>query len=379
MITHLTIRNFKAHTLAELPLANLNIFTGLNGVGKSSVIQVLLLLRQSYLKNNSLRNGLLLNGDLVEIGTGADALNSKGDNIGFELQLDKTIELSWKFEKSLSANFLSLTAGVLGLDNFEVCSLFNNDFQYISAQHISSFEQHRRDTLQVEINRQISEKKGGGEFAVHFLQYYGQSEKVISESLKHPKETDDSLRAQSDAWLSEISPGVRTVIRDNQDQNVLQLRFQFEAEHGYTAEFKPENVGFGISYVLPIIVAILAARQGSIVILENPEAHIHPHGQAKLAQLIALAAQSGVQFFLETHSDHIINGLQVAVRHFFKGQQDKLGISHEKVRIYYFQRAGGETTSHIDAVPISPEGKIYSAPAGFFDQIDQDLQELMGF
>ncbi|MFN0034321.1 MAG: AAA family ATPase [Saprospiraceae bacterium] len=376
MITHLTIRNFKAHTLAELPLANLNVFTGLNGVGKSSAIQALLLLRQSYLKNNSLHNGLLLNGELVEIGTGADALNSKGDNISFELQLDGTINLSWKFEKSLSANFLALTTPSPDEKHFASCSLFNNNFQYVSAEHISSFELHQRDTLQVEINRQISEKKGGGEFAVHFLQYYGQQEKVISESLKHPQEVDDSLRAQTDAWLSEISPGVRTVIRDNQDQNVLQLRFQFEAEHGYTSEFKPENVGFGIPYVLPVIIAILAAPKGSIVILENPEAHIHPYGQAKLAQLIALAAQAGVQIFLETHSDHIINGIQVAVKHFSKGRP---GISHEQVRIYYFQRARGQTTTHLDAVPVSPEGKIYAPPVGFFDQIDQDLQALMGF
>ncbi len=67
MITRLTIKNFKAFQYAELNLTELNLLTGINGVGKSSVLQALLLLRQSRSMD-----GLALKGDLIDIGLGRD-------------------------------------------------------------------------------------------------------------------------------------------------------------------------------------------------------------------------------------------------------------------------------------------------------------------
>lgn len=74
------------------------------------------------------------------------------------------------------------------------------------------------------------------------------------------------------------------------------------------------NMGFGVSYSLPIIVALLSAREGDILVLENPEAHLHPRGQRKIGELVALAAANGVQIFMETHSDHVLNGIRLSVR-----------------------------------------------------------------
>ena len=107
------------------------------------------------------------------------------------------------------------------------------------------------------------------------------------------------------------------------------------------------------------------------IVIENPEAHIHPSGQAKLMDLICLAAQNGVQFLIETHSDHIVNGLLVATK--------RNVISPEQSRIYYFDREeeSHATKSHLLAV--LADGKIKNAPKGFFDQIDKDMSTLMGF
>lgn len=74
--------------------------------------------------------------------------------------------------------------------------------------------------------------------------------------------------------------------------------------------FTAQNVGFGISYVLPIVLALVKAKKGELIILENPEAHLHPRGQRKMGELIARAAQGGVQVIVETHSDHILNGIR---------------------------------------------------------------------
>ncbi len=143
-----------------------------------------------------------------------------------------------------------------------------------------------------------------------------------------------------------------------------------------TNEFKAGNVGFGISYVLPIIVAVLSAEKGSLLLIENPESHLHPQGQAKLAELLALAAQNGVQILLETHSDHIINGTLVAVK---KYQTEQRGIAHDNVRIYYFDLDETCHATRSTKIPVLEGGRIVNAPQGFFDQFKIDIKTLMGF
>ena len=105
---------------------------------------------------------------------------------------------------------------------------------------------------------------------------------------------------------------------------------------GSSNKYRATNVGFGLSYVFPVIVAALAARAGDLLIIENPEAHIHPKGQMRLGQLLSLAAASGVQVVIETHSDHVLNGIRLAVH--------ERKISHEIVRLHFFERAGDQVT-----------------------------------
>jgi predicted ATPase len=62
------------------------------------------------------------------------------------------------------------------------------------------------------------------------------------------------------------------------------------------------------------VVACLAASPGSLLLLENPEAHLHPRGQTAMAELIARTAAAGAQVIVETHSDHVLNGVRLAVK-----------------------------------------------------------------
>lgn len=337
-------------------------------MGKSSLIQCLLLLRQSHQKG-VLNKGLLLNGDLVSLGTNNEVFNKlTGENFIALSLIENGQNLNWKFERSEGDFLLALNKAV-SID-LETISIFNNKFQYRSAHPISPQENHQGSSLAVEISRQISEERGEGEYTVHFLSYFGQKYKVVA-PMRHPKARSEFLIDQVDAWMSEISPGVKTVIQSNLTNNEYKLRFQYETDYGYTDPLKPENVGFGLSYTLPLLVATLSAEPDSLLLFENPESHLHPQGQSKLAELFVKAAQSGIQLVVETHSDHIINGTLVTL------MRNKFPT--ESVKIYHFERSASPYSANVVSVVIQPNGRIKSPPADFFSQISKDLKELMGF
>lgn len=400
MITKLFLHNYKAHANTSLDLSNLTILTGLNGMGKSSIIQSLLLLRQSFFQNKDFEEGLVLNGDLVEIGTGQDAFCATAPNneFGFLLSFLKNVTANFNFLVDIhtfSNDILLLDTQKSQLpNNLNDEALFNNFFQYISAEHIEPRENHPRSTRIVEIGRQISHKKGRGEYAVHYLSHFGDNTAIrhkniisVLPAMRHPSTDSDSLVVQVNAWLGEISPGVAVVLLEDVNNNNFTLRFNFERTNGYSKAFKPQNVGFGISYALPIVLALVAMPStGGLILLENPEAHIHPQGQAKLAELIARAAQAGAQIIVETHSDHIINGTLVAIKKHQKAneaERETTGIAREKVHIYYINRpkdADGQIadTATATEINITEKARTRNTPEGFFDQFSKDLNFLIG-
>ena len=75
-------------------------------------------------------------------------------------------------------------------------------------------------------------------------------------------------------------------------------------------------MGFGVTYSLPIILSGLIAKEKGLLIVENPEAHLHPAGQSRMGVFLAWLAGKGVQVLVETHSDHIINGIRRAIAEF---------------------------------------------------------------
>ena len=146
------------------------------------------------------------------------------------------------------------------------------------------------------------------------------------------------------------------------------------------AGLRAENVGYGVSHSLPVVVALLSAKPGSLVILENPEAHLHPRGQAELAKLIARVAQDGVQVIVETHSDHILNGVLVAAKRFeSKVAQERIqGLDRANVRIYYVDKnQQTPAASLVEEVSIVEGGRLDFQPKGFFDQAEDDLGFLL--
>ena len=119
-----------------------------------------------------------------------------------------------------------------------------------------------------------------------------------------------------------------------------------------------------------MLIAILSSKPGSIVLLENPKAHLHPQGQAKIGELVARAAAAGVQVLVETHSDHVLNGVRIAVH---AGV-----IAPESISICYFSRVedAGRVRSSIESPRIDKDGRLDKWPDGFFDEWDKSLERL---
>ena len=379
MLTRLVISNFKSHLHSDIEMRNLTILTGINGCGKTSLIQALLLLRQTNMKGR-LRDGLDLNTPLCKIGIGNDALcqyASEG-KIEFSLFTKDAGVLSFCFDadvKMLQDSFLRKKqySEDVKSDNIESLSLFNNNFQYISADRWGGISSFPKETYAVETQRQLSIEGGRGELVAQFLyKFGGEAVSVIPQSAP---EMDMSLMAQVIHWERKISPNVTLNVEQGKDGN------SFSVNYGYVSSgddkpldnLRAENIGYGISYTLPVIVALLSAKQGSLIIIENPEAHLHPAGQSELAKLITVVASNGVQVIIETHSDHIISGIQLACKAYEKDQTN--GISREDVALYYFSNDSSNRL-HIDPIKIEETGVLEHQPKGFFDQAEKDMFQL---
>jgi predicted ATPase len=367
MIRSLRLINFKPYGNQLLKFRALTLLSGLNSTGKSSALQALLLLRQSYQQGLLQNTGLALNGDLVRIGTAQDAFYERAeqDYIGFEVVWKSKIKGIWNFiydPKKTKADVLNLSSE---LTNSEVhnSSLFSQKFHYLQAERIGPRPFNDISDYQVQRLGQLGTR---GEYTAHFL-LINEDKDIPNNQLSHPMAKSNDLRNQVEAWMREVSPGTRIKINPNPDMGLINLQYSYGDSNPYRAT----NVGFGITYTLPIIVATLASPPGTLIILENPEAHLHPKGQAKIGELLALAASCGVQVVIETHSDHVLNGIRVAVH---GGKLDP-----KDVQLHYFQRQEKEGQAFTEVVSphIDRNGRIDQWPDGFFDEWDKSLEALL--
>jgi len=122
------------------------------------------------------------------------------------------------------------------------------------------------------------------------------------------------------------------------------------------------DIGFGASQLLPIIVEGIYAKKGSVLLIEQPEIHLHPKLQAMLADLFIDIVKDGKQVIVETHSEHILLRLQRRVAENI--------LSHKDIAIYYFEPS--EEGSKITYVEMNEDGTLKTWPKGFFEE---DLEE----
>jgi len=365
MIKKIEIRNFKSIKTADVSVSNLNLLMGLNGMGKSSFIQTLLLLMQS----DKLEEKVIdLNGILAQIGQGRDALYqyAEEEKIVFELTLDGQPKFTWKFGYQKDKEKLTAENGY-SKDQMSFFRKHTNRFQYIRAERIGPRDIYEASSVVVADKKQLGLL---GEYAAYYINVFGQEHEVF-EKLRHPKANSNNLLAQVNTWMKEISPGVSLNTKYVPDVNKVVLDYKFDIINDQTNSFRPKNVGFGISYVLPIILSLLTAEEGKIIVIENPESHIHPRGQTELGKLISLAASIGAQLFVETHSDHILNGIRVAVK-------EKL-VDKSKVNVMYFEKTTTEKEqfTKITHIKVDDKGELNEYPKNLMDEWGNQLFKLM--
>lgn len=369
MLNYLSLENFKSIKDENFELTKLNIFTGFNGMGKSSALQSLLLLRQSHDKHMLPNIGLSLTGEYVRIGIGRDLLyiGANEEQIKIEAYWDESsLELYFNYNENSDMQPIIESSSIIEGEPFSE-SLFESNFQYLSAERISPKSVYDVSEFAVNQKRSLGIK---GEYTAHFLSQHGE-ERLFIDELQHPQATSPHLIDNLNAWMSEITPGVKIITKLIPEINQASLHYQFASATEYTNEFRPENTGFGLTYVLPVVTSLLCSKPGDLLIIENPESHLHPSGQSLVGKLISLASENGVQIIIETHSDHIINGIRAAVKNEY--------LSTDNVVIYFLSR---DLTSHehctsVEKIQINQNGRIDSWPDGFFDEWDKSLNILL--
>lgn len=368
MINLLEIQNFKCFTeKTRIDFSPLTVNLGMNSVGKSTVVQALLLIRQTYEKmqhKNAHEHDIISLNDSygLEIGKSTGIMSAHEEN-KILFQINNKI----KFEYSEFEDPLFLKASCNNcVDKLQSSlGLFSDQIYYLNAERLGP-----RD---YEIIDSLSKKNCGmhGEKTFQTINSLIRERFIVMDLRKAPGEENESsdIDKQIEGWMKQIIPGIELRIKPQEGLRLLQLQVQQSAlDTGFGT---PYNFGFGISYVLPIIVTLLMAEKNSIVIVENPEAHLHPMGQSQMGKMLAQMALSGLQIIVETHSEHIINGIRIALLK-QKASNDILSLNY----FYSTPNEKGRNTNSVKKIELNKNMDILDWPQGFWDQEEEDLRTL---
>lgn len=155
-----------------------------------------------------------------------------------------------------------------------------------------------------------------------------------------------------------------------EDLAALGLTIKVKSQ-GVESELPLPSVGVGVSQVLPVVVLCLLAEPGSVILLEQPELHLHPGLQQRLADFFIAVAESGRQLIVETHSEYFVSRLR---RRVVEDSDDEL-LKLVKIVSAERDRETGETTYR--DIDLTQYGEIQDWPKGFFDQAAVDEREII--
>ncbi len=378
MLTRIELELFKCFKLLKLPLAPLTLLSGTNASGKSTVLQAMVLLHQTIL-NHEWSTRLQLNGNEIQLGTVGDVIDQVNGRYEFCIGLvDDDCTVQWRFASEEDKQAMSVAVVSVNVDGTAFASpdklrfMFPEPLRrsehlakrlrnltYLTAERVGprdSYRLHDPNSAQVVGPR--------GENAVGLL--FQQRDRRVNAELVQPSEPPTLLK-QVEARMKQFFPGTVLKLEKVPQTNsvVLGLRTSDATEF-----HRPVNVGFGLTQILPIIVAALAANSGDLLLIENPEVHLHPAGQALMGQFLTEVAATGVQVLTESHSDHVLNGMRRAVK------AGRLGPDH--VALHFFLPRD-ERREQVLTPLMDERGNIDHWPDGFFDQFDKDLNHFAGW
>lgn len=391
MINELLLENFKlfGKETRFSGLKSINLLTGVNGRGKSSALQPLLLYKQTLLRSRSSRQ-VFLSGSFVDLGNASDVKHvdasvTKTIRIGFQEKEDYYIytlgigndnNQALDIQKFESMGRMQLSVDVDDttifhdlvpeIDNNSKLALPFQDVVYISAERIGpkmSFAPSSDEWI---------DKRGEHTIQMLYERQYDKVDESIIDGMNDvfldidEDELTPTVNDVLNFWMTKMFGPSAATVSYIEAANLYALAISTEQKGG-KAMFKPTNVGFGYSYALPILIAGLTARKGTILVVENPEAHLHPSAQSMITKFLCLVANCGVQVFVETHSEHILNALRVMVV--------QKNVKPQDINVMYFDSG---LDNYFESITIEENGKLDHWPVNFFDQAEKDLNVLLG-
>ncbi len=387
MLTQIDLRYFKCFESLKLPLRPLTLLSGANASGKSSVLQALVLLHQT-MRENEWSSRLMLNGAAVRLGTVADVIDQVHGYRAYGIMLmdGETSYFQWEFEgerDEMSMKVRSARGETGNGEGWDIDEDESQAFHYLlptplednsltnrlrGLTYLTAERLGPRETYLLSDSQLTPIVGPRGEYAVSVL-HSGRDTHILDKLVT--QDVPPTRFRQVEARMARFFPGCRLAIEQVPRANAVTLGIRTSSGTDF---LRPVHSGFGLTQVLPIIVAALSANSDDLLLVENPEVHLHPAGQAAMGEFLAEAATAGVQVMIETHSDHVLNGIRRAVR---SGT-----LPSDDVALHFFSprredRTAGEP--QVQSPILGADGNLDTWPEGFFDQFDKDMNDFAGW
>lgn len=377
VLRELHLKSFKRFLDAKLPLSTLTALTGLNSGGKSSAMQSMLFMHHGAsdqclfpaTKDRLLR----LNAPGLFLGDKGKLLHEAAEDETFSIGFTcsegyYTTYTTWSFggadceRDSLAVPVVKTPPA--DADETIVTNLLRalQNLQFIPADRFGPADSY---PLEAPFRHHTPGPRAERSFGN--LWWFGQEPLAVPAMLHPDSDIPPTLLRQAEARLSDLFPRIELQVQRVNPTNLMTLGIRTADDNDFHT---PHNVGFGVTYVLPIIISLLIAKQNDLVLIENPEAHLHPKAQSYIAKLCAKAAAAGVQVIIETHSDHILNGIRLAVH----GGE----LPPDQVSILFFKGPSQDETDIFEHIRVQRNGQLTQWPEGFFDEADYALDQLLG-
>ena len=348
MINSLFVKNFKSIEEYQFELGAMNLFVGPNSSGKSSVIQALLLVCDNAREDNVAHKMVCKH---MKMPSFKEVRNFVTNAKAYSVTVN---DVEMKFipaDDSLTGTMVSQSKG------FETPDLnrITEKVMYLPAARTSELSETR-------IN-QDSDSNALGLFGEYVIDYFqNHKDDLIPDAIIKDR-SSITFSGQLNYWLKKL-----TGYRIHVQLDGAEYKVRYIGVGG--KEIHPHHVGTGVSFITGVLIAGLAScMDGGLLIVENPEIHLHPAAQADVIDFLAMIAGAGSQVMVETHSDHLFNG----VRRLLRGKV----IEEQSARVFNFRRADNGT-SVIKTVKLNQYGGIDNDEPGLFDQFDRDLAAIIG-
>lgn len=400
MIKKYSINNFKIHKEPYIfNLEGLTVLTGTNNSGKSSLTQSLRLL--SKINDKSFSYSKLPFEEVPELGDFKSTLNkevSRSESIRYKLSLDVeslkfcNVELEFDSIYNYESAFIDMLdqAILKRIDiYFENKKGLLKDYEFTINMDGSTPITYNLNEIILDNEKERVLLQSGVLVRGIFPNFIPKTMKEGFSELLTINSYLGDLNENSIKYIPAIrsveASNAATIIEKSKDRiifdgkttlinafniwtnKILNSEFKLNIEANRpkivavenNIEFDLSQIGFGNNQIIPILVTILTARKGDLVIIENPEVHLHPKWKTNLVEIFYYAVKYGVNILIETQSLEIIN----RVRLYIKNENEL----KNNTSLYFFEKQGLQ--SSVQKIEIGKEGSLNSWPDDFVDQV----------